>query len=246
MNEVMASGRLDAFRGALKHRLPPRYSDRPRIHHSFQNAVEQTIRPGMRILDVGAGRRPSLQPNVRPVDATYIGLDVSERELAQAPEGSYDELLLSDLSVPLSIPPVDLVVSWWTFEHLPDLPTALRVLHQALRPNGRLVAAFPNRRAVFAVANRLLPHRVSRRVIHGLRLRPKESVFPAHYSHCSYDELRTLGGPWHRFAILPHYCGANYFLFNRVALALYLSYEQHIYNTQNADLAPFFLVVADK
>src|SRR5437762_520368 len=68
--------------------LPERYA---RWREAFDVAARSSLRPDMAILDVGAGRHPTIPIAARPARCAYVGLDLSAAELADAPRGSYDE-----------------------------------------------------------------------------------------------------------------------------------------------------------
>src|SRR5205809_332736 len=65
-------------------RLPPRYAtdtwDIP-----FRPRLQEALRPRVRILDVGAGARPMIEPAARPPGTHYVGFDIDGDELRQAP-----------------------------------------------------------------------------------------------------------------------------------------------------------------
>src|SRR3954447_11430251 len=75
-------------------RLPPRYADD--WGAEFWKFADDALRPGVTVLDIGAGRQPTIVPERRPSGVHYVGLDISGHELAQAEPGSYDETIVAD------------------------------------------------------------------------------------------------------------------------------------------------------
>ena len=65
----------------------------------FESQFQLLLTPGVRILDVGSGRKPALVPERRPQGCFYTGLDISNKELLLAPSGSYDEVIEADVAV---------------------------------------------------------------------------------------------------------------------------------------------------
>src|SRR3954451_478202 len=76
--------------------LPPRYGQSYRAR--FDHLALGRLAAGTRTLDLGSGRDPVFPVDRRPSDLTYVGLDISERELSLAPAGSYDEAVVADAS----------------------------------------------------------------------------------------------------------------------------------------------------
>src|SRR5215813_5576515 len=86
---------IDATDGVMR-RLPERYTQPWR--EPFDARVVPSLVPGVCILDVGSGRRPTILPERRPAGCHYAGLDLSQTELSKAPVGSYDEVWASDVA----------------------------------------------------------------------------------------------------------------------------------------------------
>src|SRR5262245_25032966 len=102
--------------------LPVRYSLPWR--EAFTDAAKARIRPGMTILDIGAGRMPSVPVGERVTGIEYWGLDISEKELNLAPPGSYDRTFVRDTTEfdERLAECVDVILSLQVFEHVKSLP----------------------------------------------------------------------------------------------------------------------------
>jgi SAM-dependent methyltransferase len=98
------------------------------------------------VLDIGCGPGALLR---YLNGATYIGIDYSERNIAQArrEHGSRGRFICGNV-VELAahqLPPIDIAVAYGVLHHLDD-EAALRMLHETercLRPGGRLIALDP-------------------------------------------------------------------------------------------------------
>ena len=210
----------------------------------FRERIRGTFRPGMTILDLGSGRRPTIPIEDRPPDCRYIGLDISREELERAGRGAYDEIWVADATelVPELVDRVDLVVSWLVLEHVKPLDGAIENVRRYLRPGGSFVAQFSGTFAFFALVNMIIPHRLAAFLVTRLLGRAKGGVFPAHYHHCWYSALRRIFRPWRRAEIDPLYLGANYLRFLPILGRIYLVYEDWAVRTRQRDLGTYYFV----
>jgi SAM-dependent methyltransferase len=227
-------------------RLPPRYE--LEWGTEFWELVNRALFPGASILDVGAGRRPTIPRVKRPTGTHYVGLDVAAEELRAAPAGAYDEAVVGDaqVSLPALAGRFDLIVSWNVLEHIRHLDRAASVLHEYAKPGGALVACMAGRNAVFAVANRLLPPRIGARLVSRLRRRAVEDVFPAYYDHCTARGLARAFVHWEQLEIVPLWHAADYFDLLPWAQRLYLVYENWAARQALTGLSTHYVVGARK
>lgn len=226
--------------------MPPRYAT-DTWSTRFDAAVREALRPGAAVLEIGAGANPAISPGDRPPGCLYVGLDVDAAELAKAPPGSYDEQVVADVTGPLDglDGRFDLVVTWMVLEHVHSLPAALARAARCLRPGGLLIAQFPGAFSAAAIANRLLPWGVTRRLLGRLHGRDPESVFVAHYDRCWQSALdRTLASIFAEHEVRPLYTGVFYVAFSRPLRAAYLAYEETAVRRGWANMAPYYLVTA--
>lgn len=205
------------------------------------------LEPGVRVLDVGAGRAPTLAPSERPPGCRYVGLDVSAAELAAAPPGSYDETVVADLGAPVALDEsFDLAISWQVLEHVESLPAALENLRGLLRAGGTLLAQLSGRYAAFALLARALPHRVRAVAMSRWLDQPQEEKFPVRYDHCTARELERLLTPWSSSEIVPFYRGATYLSHLRQLQRMYLAYETALVCREARNLATHYLIIAKR
>lgn len=213
----------------------------------FDQRIDRVLaRPGITILDVGSGRRPTVGPERRPPGCHYIGLDLSASELGRAPAGAYDEIVVGDAATSHAslVGRADLIVSFYVFEHIEHLDVALDQLRSYLKPGGRLVAVFSGKHAVFAVLKRLIPDRLGSWLVWRIMGQPRDAVFPAFYTGCTDEALHGMLDRWAEPEVLGLWRGANYFRFLRPLAGLYVSYEEWAMLSGRGDLAPYYLVSA--
>ena len=156
----------------------------------FYSRVNALIEPSFVVLDFGAGRgEPHIDDTIayrrklrllRGKVAEVIGADVDP--IVQTNPGIDRAVVLSNQKIALPDESIDLIVSDFTFEHLPDPVATVSELDRVLRPGGWLCARTPNRNGYIAVINRLLSDRLKERILYGAQPeRKEEDVFPAFY-----------------------------------------------------------------
>jgi SAM-dependent methyltransferase len=222
----------------------PRYRDDWLV--PFREAIQSELRPGSVVIDVGGGRHPAIARLDLPPGTTYVGLDLSERELMAAPPGSYDRAIVGDVVErrPSLEGCADLVVSWAVLEHVAPLGDAISNIYHYLRPGGLFVAQLSGGRSAFALINRMIPHRLAKGAMKRLLGRDPASVFPAPYDGCTFSALSQTLAYWSDVRIVPRYRGAQYFGFLPPLQSLYVRIEDLIVRGDHKDLATHYLVVA--
>jgi len=224
-------------------RLPSRYGYR--MQEVFLDRVGPLLVPGVKLLDVGAGRSPTLAPEDRPENCRYLGLDISGEELEAAGAGAYEATYIHDIVQPLpELRDLDVVISWQVLEHVSSVPRALANLHAMLRPGGTLVAQTSGSFAVFALAARVIPHRPRVWAMARLLGHHEEEKFPTHFDHCTARALRKLLSDWQSVELVPFFRAAPYFSFSRPLQLAYLRYEDFIASRRWDNLATHYLLVA--
>ena len=202
----------------------------------------------MTVLDVGAGRRPTVAPGERPQHCHYVGIDLSAAELDAAPPDAYDEIHVGDAADrdEALVGRFDLVISCFVLEHVRPLSAALDNFHSYLRPQGHLLSVFSGTLSIFSIANLLVPNRVAAAAMRQLHGRDPGTVFRARYDRCWYSALAKLLRVWSEFEIVPCYWGANYVHFSRVLEQAYLRYEDWAADGEHRNLATHYLIDATR
>lgn len=224
-------------------RLPARYG------YTMQSVFLEHVRPlltaGVAILDLGAGRRPTIAPQHRPPGCRYVGLDISEHELRCAAPAAYDRTIAHDITRPLGPDEhFDVVLSWQVLEHVRPIEQALDNVRAVLRPGGTMVAQVSGSFAAFALLARVVPHRARVWAMARLLGHPEELKFRTYYDRCWATGLEAVLAQWSSVTLLPYYRGAVYFSFSRPLQRLYLGYETAIARHDVKNLATHYLLVA--
>ena len=225
--------------------LPDRYAEPMQLE--LLRRVKPLLVPDVAILDVGAGRYPTLAPADRPSGCRYVGLDIESTELEAAAPDAYDEDVVADITEPLRRDEeFDVILSWQVLEHVSPLGAAFEHLRAALRPGGTLLAQLTGSNAAFALGGRLLPPRARVWLATHVLGHAEEEKFPTRYDRSSYTALDRLLSGWSEVEIVPFYRGAPYFGFWRPVQRAYLVYESAIERRHAKNLATHYLVVAKR
>jgi len=223
--------------------LPERYGEP--MQAEFLRRIDPLLVPDAVILDVGAGRHPTLAPDARPTGCRYVGLDIAPEELAAAGPGAYDEGVVTDVTAPLHRDEeFDLIVSWQVLEHVTPLAAAFENLRASLRPGGTLLAQLTGSNAGFALAGRLMPHAARVWVASRLLGHPPEDKFPTRYDGSTHRSLNRMLHAWSEVEIVPFYRGATYLTFARPLMRAYVACESAIERRRLVNLATHYLVIA--
>ena len=232
---------------ALRGDWPARYASNVREPYEppFDAAVRPLLRAGLTVLDVGSGWRPAIPASARPAGCTYVGLDISARQLERAGD-VYDEHIVADITRfdTRHAARFDLVVSRFLLEHVAPIDAALESMRLALKPGGHLVSLVPGRFAPFSVANQILPTAATRRLLKRTANRDPTLVFPAVYDRCWHSALVELLAGWSTARVEPLYTGAYYLRFFRLFQPLYLGLEEILIRLDRPNLASHYVVTA--
>lgn len=226
--------------------LPERYAEpwgRP-----FFEAAAPSLVPGVRILDIGSGKRPTLPPEERPSDGRYTGMDISAKELDAAPGGAYDETIVGDISSrrPELENRFELILSWQVLEHVPSMADALENMRAYLEPGGRMVSQVSGSLAVYSLLARIMPHAVSSRLMARLLGADPGDKFPTRYDRCRASKLEPLLERWSEHGLTPLYKAGAYFRFSRPLERIYIRYEDWTERREHRDLATHYVIWAVK
>jgi SAM-dependent methyltransferase len=248
-----ANRRLSA---ALERRLPQAranpYDAYPRIVADRMNA-----KPRQLVVDVGGGKSCLFAAYRRPeLETRIVAVDVSAEEIAQ--NRDVDETRVADVTktLPFASGEVDMIVSRSVLEHLPDLEAFIVEAARVLKAGGarggaggEFIHLFPGRYALFALINRALPHRLSRRLLYFLQPQVAGICgFPAFYDRCNESAIRELltrhGFEIERIDV--NYHQSRYFDFFFPAFAASALYEMAVRALRIRDLGAYVTVIAQR
>lgn len=235
---------------SLEARLPQARVN-PREQYAEKVAYTMNSQPDpVVVADVGGGKRCPFAHLRNPAkEICIVGVDISAAELA--PNADVDEKRVADITreLPFGNREADLVVSSSVLEHLESTERFVAESHRVLKPGGYAIHLFPSRFAPFAIANQVLPDRISKLV---LRVIFPDSVgtlgFPAYYDRCYASAMSAL----HErcgFEIVDlqlNYYQSDYFSFFLPLYVLSAMYELALAGLRAKNLAAYVLLVARK
>lgn len=226
--------------------LPDRYATP--MQAAFMARLTPLLAPNATILDIGAGRAPTLAHELRPAGCDYVGMDISDCELKAAGTRAYDRWFCHDVTNPFpeQIIDVDVAVSWQVLEHVASTRAALAAIHAALRPGGTLLTHVSGTFANFALIARLMPHQMRSRLMRRLLGSAEEEKFPIRYNGCWAAALERSLAEWSSVEIVPFYRGAAYLRPFRLAQRVYLWYESAVARHGVRNLATHYLIIAKR
>lgn len=159
----------------------------------FQLIIETKAKS---VLEVGGGRFPYLtREEIERLGIEYTANDISARELSLAPKWvhrAHFDVQTSDRErILLHANSFDFVFSKMVMEHVENFERAYRNIYDILKPGGVSLAFHPVLYAAPFVINRLIPERLSARLLKALfphRTDDGVPKFPATYSGCQISE----------------------------------------------------------
>jgi SAM-dependent methyltransferase len=158
---------------------------------AFFSQVAALIRANHVLLDFGAGRgeyysdepvryRRLLQ-DFRGRVAHVDGCDI-DRAVLENPTLDAAKVFAPGRPLPYEDDRFDIVVSRYVFEHIENPAGAARELLRVTKPGGWICALTPNKYGYVAIAARLVPKRLYKRLLHWVQPhRREEDVFPTVY-----------------------------------------------------------------
>ena len=160
-------------------------------NRDYVDMLKRSIGDGLRIADIGGGKSPLFSP--QEVDAKRLrvtGVDIDKEELEAAPSGAYAEIICADITEYRGRPEADVVVVQSLLEHVRDGHKAIQGVASFCRDGGTVYTFCPNRRAWFAIINRVLPEALKKRLLFAIypSARGKQG-FPAFYDGCTPAEM---------------------------------------------------------
>ncbi|MDX6752575.1 class I SAM-dependent methyltransferase [Geminicoccaceae bacterium 1502E] len=168
----------------------------------FYTRINALLRPEMTLVDFGAGRGAALHDdtcayrrnlrNFRGKVAKVVGLDV-DPVVMHNPGLDEAHVIPESGVLPLSDASADIIVSDFTFEHVPDAEKCAAELGRILKPGGWLCARTPNRWGYVALLTQLIPDRMHGSVLRRVQPdRKEQDVFPTCYRMNTMKTVRKL------------------------------------------------------
>jgi len=165
---------------------------------AFYTRVNSLLEPEMTVVDLGAGRGAFLDhpsryrrelTKLQGKVAKVIGVDVDD---AVRENPVLDEAVVYDgETIPLADGTIDMVVSDWVLEHIPNPGRFAAEIERILKPGGWVCARTPHLYSILVAASSLIPNAVHARVLSKAQPGRKErDVFPTVYRLNTFSALK--------------------------------------------------------
>ncbi|MBW6507614.1 MAG: methyltransferase domain-containing protein [Rhodobacteraceae bacterium] len=174
--------------------LLPQALRRDGNRHFRTHILPGAVYAGATVYDVGGGSQPFADAEMkRRLGLRTVGVDIDAGELAAAPAGTYDAVIVADLCTYAGVGDADIVICQATLEHVPDTRGAILAIASILKPDGKAYVFAPCRNAAFARLNLVLPQRWKERILYAVSPEVKDHQgFPAHYDHCVPTQIEQI------------------------------------------------------
>lgn len=149
------------------------------------------LKSGMKVYDVGGGAQPFVKKKLKEeLGLIIIGIDISQSELDNAPDGAYQSTICKDISSLQGFADGDLVICQAVLEHVKDTEGAMNSIASLLKPGGKALIFVPSRNAAYARLNLLLPEKIKKKILFAIYPSARKSQgFPSFYEKCTPDDF---------------------------------------------------------
>ncbi len=230
--------------------LPQAANDPRRAYAAVVAARMNGPRDATVVVDVGGGKRCDFS-DLRAPDANVkiVAVDIAPEELEH--NDDVDEKRVADVTkgLPFVDEEADLIVSRSVLEHLRDVESFVVEANRVLKPGGYFIHLLPSKYSPVSLANRLLPNRVAKKILHfAIPGSPGRLGFPAYYDRChpsAMEKVLARNG----FEIEEMHLGfhqRDYFDFAFPLFLMNALYELLVFRLRRRELCAVMLVVARK
>lgn len=201
------------------------------------------------VADVGAGKKWQFPVYYKDwYKINLIGLDIDGDEMSG--NDALDERIVCNVmdGIPLPDDSVDLVMVHSGIEHFKDNEHFLHNAFRILRPGGLILAQFPGRYAPFAIANRILPSWMAKRLLKISMGDSDDLGFKTYYDRTSYRAFSALATHvgFDEIYYTPGYFSSSYFGFFSPLYALSYTYDMVRYGLGIRAIASYNLFLLRK
>jgi SAM-dependent methyltransferase len=166
------------------------YAGRKFYDAQYRSRIYEFIRPGMRVLDAGCGRRLPLCRELSGI-ARMVGLDLEPDIVAD--NRDYPFGIRGDVTaLPFAPASFDMIVSRSVIEHLPVPVAAFREFARVLKPRGILIIVTPNKYDYVSFVAHFTPHRFHQRLCSRIFNVSEDDVFPTFYRANTTSAIRKI------------------------------------------------------
>lgn len=156
----------------------------------YEALIRERLAPDTRLLDLGCGRGGVLE-QLGDAANCAVGLDPDHASLVEHRLPALPRAVAAAGALPLPRASVDLVISSWVLEHLPQPERSFGEVARVLRPGGAFIFLTPGAASPAALVNRAL-HPLQSRLVPRLYGRAEADAFPVVYRANSRRQIEQL------------------------------------------------------
>lgn len=153
----------------------------------YRDAVQSSTTDQSLILDAGAGQRCVYSDGRQRV----VGADALLRELRSNNQIKFGVVADLEQDFPFRSNSLDAVTACYFIEHVSDSEKFIKNVAMVLRPEGMLFLLFPCRYAPFAIINRMLPNKLTSKLLRRF-VEGSHGGFPANYDNCWPSRMQRI------------------------------------------------------
>lgn len=166
------------------------------------------------LLDIGCGRGGVLEQLAGTTAHRPVGVDPDFESVFDHRLPDLRRAVALADAIPLEPESVDVAISAWVFEHLPDPLRTFREVSRVLRPGGAFIFLAPNKNSPAALLNRVL-HPLQEVLVPRLYGRAEADTFPVVYRANTHNQIAKLAqSSGLRVAAFHYIEDPTYFAFN--------------------------------
>lgn len=178
----------------ISHRFLEKHPiERESIRDTYIQDVVSSISDNMIIYDIGGGKNCTYVRQIGDKNTQVYAVDISADELEQ--NALVQGKIVSDVCKKIPIPygQVDMITSSSVLEHLTDPEEFFKNAYNSLKAGGYFIHLCPCRYALFATINRILPKKLSRKILFSIHPDKKKTCgFPTYYKKLYYSEIEKM------------------------------------------------------
>ncbi len=219
------------------------------VNELYKEAVKKYIKDDSIIYDIGGGKHCHYINEIDKKNVYVCAVDISKEELEV--NALVNEKIVSDVckKIPLPYGQVDMITSSSVLEHLLDPQAFFLNASESLKAGGMFIHTCPSRYAIFAVINRILPQKLSRKVLFFFLPEAKRtSGFPAYYINLYYKKIKKMlkKAGLELLYFIPQYRQCSYFSFFYPLFLLTYFWDFLMKKLKLKNMSAYFLIVARK
>lgn len=213
------------------------------------DVLPRYLKAGQKVSDIGGGKHPNVSIDQKNnFNLKVVGVDISQEELDQAPDGFYDDAIAADITKFEGSPDNDIIICRALLEHVPDVQKSIENISKMTKQGGHVLIFGPCKNALFSRINMMLPNEFKRKLLHfTFPSKQKRLGFKAYYDRCTPKEFENIAKQFGLKVKEKHICyNSQYFSIFAPFHILWRLYQLIIYGVKAENLCEAYVLVLVK